>query len=159
MKIVLLFALVLITAFCNGQDKTENKGVPSKVTNWGMRGLMFTETFYNETKDSIIAQIGIDEFEKVKVYCSVLKWPSSMQPKFGRMNAEEQKTMGDRLDKLHMYKIAAYQHYYDGKKMERFSILRVPYEENKNWDSTAKWDTVYFVVQEEESVKELKIAK
>src|SRR5688572_5108215 len=99
MNIILItFALLTsVTALAQNQNE-KSSNVPAKVTNWGNVGLMYSGNFFDETKDTIIAQIGAEEFEKVKMYSKVFKWPRAMQRKIGRMTDEEKKTLHDKLD-------------------------------------------------------------
>lgn len=51
-------------------------------------------------------------------------------------------------NRLKVYKIASYEHWWRGIFWGNYAIVRVPYEFNKSWDIKAKWDTVYFIIPE-----------
>lgn len=152
---VLSFLVISVLVLAQSSEKKESLAIPVRITNWGDRGRLIAENFFTETKDSIISQIGSEEFEKVKKYSSVFSWPKSLQGKIWyKSDSLMKKEFHRKLDKLKVYQIANYCHYWEGSKDSRFSIIRVPYSDNMDWDKEAKWDTVYFIVQER-SVKKL----
>ena len=132
------------------------KGQLVKVTDWGSRSIyILGGNFFLETKDSIVAQVGEQEFDEMTKKCSSGDWPKGLyKPDLGD---EEDKAFDTSLNKLKMYRIATYTHIYNGITFERHVILRVPYEENKNWDKTVEWEeNVYFLLKEKdvESLKD-----
>jgi hypothetical protein len=50
-----------------------------------------------------------------------------------------------------MYKIASFTHIFNRKVFDRYVILRVPYEENKEWKKTVVWEgNIYFLLKEKD---------
>ncbi len=50
-----------------------------------------------------------------------------------------------------MYRIAVYQHKYNGNTFDRYAILEIPYAENADWDATVKWEgNIYFLLNEKD---------
>lgn len=127
------------------------------VKDWGLSAMSFGSTYWEDNKDSIVGQIGNEEFEKVKSNCGFKKVPTRMSVYDGKHRPSVKK-FNERMTGLKVYKIAAFTlttKLKDGVLYERMNILRCPYVENKNWDTASKWDTVYFVVHEKavETVK------
>ncbi|MDZ4794675.1 MAG: hypothetical protein SGI83_10380 [Bacteroidota bacterium] len=60
--------------------------------------------------------------------CSLSGWPEGFYKP--DLNEQEDKAFDAELNKLKMYKIAAFTHIYNGKTFDPYSILRVPFEEN-----------------------------
>jgi len=60
------------------------------------------------------------------------------------------KQLNKKLDSLKIvYKIASFTHFPKGLEPRRYIILKVPYKGNEDWDRSAKWDTVYFILRAE----------
>ncbi len=145
--------LLVISAAAFGQSANTSasfpvKGQLVKVTDWGSRSIyILSGNFFLETKDSIVAQVGEEEFNEIRDKCSSGDWPKGLYKP--DLSDEEDKAFDDRLNKLKMYRIATFTHIYNGITFERHVILRVPYEENKNWDKSVQWEgNVYFLLKE-----------
>lgn len=123
-----------------------------KILNWGKRGLRTASVVTNEAKDTIIKQIGLEEYNKVLKFSTYNTWPNEMvvvfkYPKKSDSLARQQ--CYDKLDSLKLYKIATFPNNFQGKNWGNLVLLRVPYEKNKNWDVNSKWDIVYFIIYEQ----------
>lgn len=124
------------------------------VTDWNAIGLLFVPEFFKNNRDTLVRQIGEQEFEKVIKSGNILGWPGSMQYKPGQQkDTTAQKRYFEKLSKLKMYKAASWQQYYNNQKTYRYVLLRVPYTANIDWDRDTKWDTIYFIIKES-AVKE-----
>jgi hypothetical protein len=150
----LLLALTFIYALAaSGQPGFDNQHYPVKgklvrVKDWGSRALMIlSDNYFAATQDSIIFQVGQQEFDELKSRCSSSGWPKGLY--VSGLSEEEDHAFDQKLNGLKMYQIASYTHIYNGKTFDRHVILRVPYEENKNWDAGVKWaGNVYFLLKE-----------
>lgn len=111
------------------------KGTPVRVQEWGSLSMMILGNYFKETKSEILKQIGQKEFDDMILHCDSEGWPEQVA------SAETER------GNLHMYKIASYTHKYNGKTFEPTVILRVPYDENKDWMPGVKWDgNIYFIL-------------
>lgn len=124
------------------------KGNLVKVKDWGSRALMIlSDNYFAATQDSIIFQVGQQEFDELKSRCSASGWPKGLY--VSGVSDEEAAAFYKKLNGLKMYQIAAYTHVYNGMTFDRQVILRIPYEENKGWDPEVKWvGNVYFILKE-----------
>ena len=103
---------------------------------------------FDETKDEIIKQIGLMEFDSVKKYSAVNSWPEEFAPKM-RQTKEEKEQFLKRINELKLFEIASYIHKYKGEEFGSFAIIRIPYKENENWNSEVKWEGCrYFILPE-----------
>lgn len=144
MKRILSF-LVLIMVFANSYS--QNKPLV-KVNNWGSRAYYLLDGYFKETKSDIIKLVGEEEFDKIKKNCGSGAWPSEFKTGDG-MSDNDEKVFYEKLNKLKMFKIATYQHKYNGLIFDRYVILKIPYHENEFWNSNVKWDEdVYFIINE-----------
>ncbi len=155
MKTFIMGALLLLQVGAKAQLATESrkfpvKGVLVNVIDWGSRSLiMLTDAFFNETKDSIILQIGEQEFDKMKNKCSTSGWPEGFY-KSG-LSDDEENIFHATLNNLKMYKIATFTHIYNGIAFSPHVILRIPFEENKSWNPGIKWEEdIYFLMEEKD---------
>ena len=120
------------------------------VTNWGSRCIyIVSDAYFNQTKDSIIAKIGADEFNAMAAGCTRNAWPNG----FYDGDALDDAAAKKKLNQLKMYRIATYQHIFNGKVFERYAILRIPYQGNEEWDRNVTWEgNRYFLLQEKDVV-------
>ncbi len=153
MKKILLGLSFIYALASTGQQGFNNQQYPVKgnlvkVKNWGSRALMIlSDNYFAATQDSIIFQVGQQEFDELKSRCSASGWPKGLY--VSGLSDEEDAAFDQKLNGLKMYQIAAYTHIYNGKKFDRHVILRVPYEENENWNQEVKWmGNVYFLLKE-----------
>jgi hypothetical protein len=111
------------------------KGVPVQVQEWGSLSMIVMGNYFKETKADIVKQIGQAEFDEMIKHCDSGGWPAQMD------GAENER------NKLKMYQIAAYTHKYNGNTFEPTVILRVPFDENKDWMPDVKWEgNIYFIL-------------
>lgn len=101
--ILLGFILIAATVSMKAQT-TINKAVPVKVKNWGSLAVYITETFFAETKEEIIKQIGEDEFNWMKTHCSESGWPTNFSP-IG-LDEEAQAKFEKHRNELKLFKVA-----------------------------------------------------
>jgi hypothetical protein len=124
------------------------KGQLVKVSDWNSRGIFILESFFEETKDDLVAQIGIEEFEVLKMKCSSSAWPSEMDAGF-ELTEEQEAAFYEHLNTLEMYRIATYVHKFKGRVFEKTAVLRVPYEGNESWSEGVVWEgNVYFILND-----------
>ena len=117
---------------------------PSKKQTGNRDIYLLGDSYFNETKDDIIAQIGQAKFDDMKNKCSSTGWPSAM---YNDIDADS--IVDAKMNQLKMYPIAAYQHKYNGNVFDRYVILEVPYAENADWDATVTWEgSIYFIIKE-----------
>jgi hypothetical protein len=148
--ILLCCQLVAQAQFTTGAGHFPVKGELVTVNDWGSRSLYFiSTTFFAETKDSILLQTGQQEFDEMEKKCGVSGWPKGFY--IAGLPPEEDKIFDAKLNKLKMYKIAAYTHIYNGKLFARHVILRIPFEENRSWDPGIQWEgNIYFLLEEKD---------
>lgn len=151
MKKSLFIFLIIISQWLHGQTGYLNsKPIKVDVVDWGSLSIWIGNDFFNATRDSIVAQIGDEEFEWMKDHCTSRNWPKGMYD--SSLDEEEDKKHMEKLNRLKKYKIASFQHIYNGMIFERYVILRVPYEDNKDWDPLVKWErSVYFLLNESDT--------
>lgn len=148
MKKLILLAILFNGANAYSQDRTfPVKGRSAEVLKWGSLSIIIGSSFFDATQDSIISKIGISEFEEMKEKCSTAGWPEGFY-QFGLDEvADSMREL--KMGRLKMYGIGSYRHIYNGQLFERYIIIRVPYEENKNWDPEIKWEgNIYFLLKE-----------
>lgn len=151
----LFFASLFITVHSVCICQTNQTASPVRVLNWGERVLLISDDFLAQNRDSIIAEIGIKEFEEFVKYSNVTTWPAEIAGEIRfKKDSIAKMELFKKLDKLKMTKIASFTHYHNGKKLYRRCILKVRYNDNQDWDKTAKWDSVYFLFWES-SIEEL----
>lgn len=126
-------------------DTTGEEKALVKVTSWGSRAIyLLGNDYFKETKDEIIKQLGQAKFEDMQKKCSSAGWPSAMNDVDG-----EEAAVDTKMNKLTMYKIASYQHKFNGNVFDRYAIIEVPYTDNVNWDTNVVWEgSVYFLIKE-----------
>jgi hypothetical protein len=152
MKSIILSISILCTL--NGISQENNHPFPKDsvavVNNWNKRSYILAEGFWEKNYNLVIAQIGLAEFEKVKKYSHRNNLPCAMQLFCEDKDGSKIKngdSLNSKLGKLNLYKIASFPGYNKyGEFTKEFTILRVPYERNKDWDKSIVWDTVYFIV-------------
>ncbi|MEO7924516.1 MAG: hypothetical protein ABIR30_12620 [Chitinophagaceae bacterium] len=150
MKQLFLAVLLYASLPVFSQGGTSVNAQRAIVTHWGSRAIiLLSDNYFLETKDSIIAQIGQEEFDNMKNKCSKNGWPDGLYS--SDLSEEEDRKFDSLLNNLKMYSIASYTHIYYGTRFDRYVILRVPYEENKEWNANVKWDwNVYFLLKEKD---------
>ena len=153
-KILTLSIVILISVSCFAQTSNAGvkKGTLVTVRNWKERIIILPAKYWDDKGDEIIGQIGAHEFENVKKYQLMDNIPRQMLARneegYGKF-----KNVWEKLATLKVYKIATYTHInIYGQNTGQYCILRVPYQENKDWDTTAKWDTVYLLIAKEEVI-------
>lgn len=151
--ILLSFILISATVSMKAQT-TGNKAAPAKVKSWGSLAVYITETFFAETEEDIIKQIGEDEFNWMKTHCSESGWPVNFSP-IG-LDEEAQAKFEKHRNELKLFRIASYQHKYNGNLFDRYVVLRVPYEDNKSWDDKLNWERSFYFIIKEEDIEEIK---
>ena len=115
------------------------------IVNWGSRAIYLSPAVYfKETKQEIIRKIGEEKFNDLQFKCSASGWPDVMSE-----STSDKPELKTKMNKLHMYRIAVYQHIYNGNLFDKYAILEVPYTENADWHPTVKWEgSIYFLIKE-----------
>jgi hypothetical protein len=128
------------------QESFQKKSTPHlvHVTSWGKKSIGFSSDFWNDSKkEEIVKQIGKEEYNKVIKNCDYTSTPKQLS---GMNNVKNKNEYYKKMDSLKVYEIATFTHFYQGKDWGKYSILWCPYNENANWDSSVKWDNVYFII-------------
>lgn len=148
--LIALFAVLTISNAQLNQSSRDEKLV--KIKDWMKTAFSLPEHFWEDNKkDELIKQIGVQEFEKVKIYSQRNFIPCQMQVFCEDLDGSRKKDINllkKKMNSLKAYKIASYSHWYGGEYWGQYSIIKVPYINNKDWDSTAKWEVVYFIIPE-----------
>jgi len=150
LKLLAFSSLLYLT--CNSQKLQSDSFVsPPKlvntkwVTDWGRTIYLFPDKYWGNKSDEIVRQVGIDEFNKIIKFSHRDNIPCEMQIFCEDKNGIPKKnsdSLAAKQSRLKVYKIATYKH-----NDKEYAILRVPYSGNESWDISARWDTVYFVIQ------------
>ena len=148
MKKLFLLPLVLIVLTATAQESHfPVKGKQTEVLDWGSLSIIIGNAFFDATRDSIIHQIGPDEFEEMKTRCTQAGWPKGLY--LSSLDEEEDKAHEEKMNRLKKYRIATYTHIYNNMIFDRYVILRVPFEENRDWDPGIQWSgNIYFLLKE-----------
>jgi hypothetical protein len=151
MRILLFsyFFFMSIVAFSQ-KDSALKKGRKVQITDWKKVAYVVVDDFWKSTKDQIIKQVGKDEFEKIKTF-SGRNVPCAMQIFCEDKDGSPKKnidSLANKQSKLTVFKIADFIYTNERGKQFGYSVLRVPYENNKDWDPNVNWDTVYFLVRD-----------
>ena len=149
----ILILIISVTGFINNctaqKESMVNQSCPlTEVKDWGQRSMIIVDEVWNNIKDQLIAQIGEEGYNDVRAHYDYKSIPEQMSVYSAgkRKNLQE---LSSKLSTLKVFKIASYDHIFQGKNWGKYLILKCPYEENKNWDTTAKWDIVYFIIKED----------
>lgn len=152
MKLKCLVLSILVFNLCYSQNQSEKlaKVELVKITDWGQLTIIPPKDFWEAGENEIINQIGEKEFESAKTFSRRENIPCQMQIFCEDIDGSSKKNLEllkEKQSKLKVYKIATCT-YIDKERggTTKFAILRVPYNENKNWDTAAKWNLVYFLV-------------
>ncbi|UEG49376.1 hypothetical protein LK994_12110 [Ferruginibacter lapsinanis] len=128
---------------------TDTSGIEKKqvkVTNWGSRAIYIMGGYFKETKDEIVSQTGEALFEEIENKCSSAAWPAALND----MDSEDS-IVTAKMNRLKLYRIATYQHKFNGNVFDKYVILEVPYVGNEDWDANVKWEgSVYFIIKEKD---------
>lgn len=151
MKYLFILTLGLITQSSFGQGaKDDSVAKEVLVKNWNEVAYFLPAGFWNESRSKeLITQLGQDEFSNVKRYIDPKNIPC---PFLIICNGKKKKLpeLQAKLEKLRAYEIATFHHYNSsGDFSGLYSILMVPYKENEKWDSSAKWEKVYFLIKKD----------
>jgi hypothetical protein len=163
LRIIVISSLLHLT--CNAQKLPADKFVATAklvntkwVSDWAHTIWLFPDDYWDKKSQEIIKQIGNAEFEKVKKFSHRDYIPCQLQQFCEDKDGRPKKNLDSlckRKTELNVYKIATFMHHSNNGVLKGpYAVIRVPYEENKNWDPTAKWDTVYFVI-EDKYIKEV----
>lgn len=125
-----------------------NTGKKVKVKDWNKKIFLFPDDYWDNKKEILVKQVGKNEFERIKIYSKADNTPCQMLLYCGGKLADTA-LLNKKLSGLNVFEIASYEHVNNKGVKREWSILRVPYGENKNWDAKVKWDTLYFVVRKE----------
>jgi hypothetical protein len=156
-RVIFCFLVSFLFQICYAQkNNTSNSQFNLvRVGNWGSLTMKIGDATWSKIKDQIIHQVGEEKYQKIRSNYDYKSLPEQMSLFDGKkMRALDE--FSKKLDNLKlMYKVATYDHISNGVNWGKRVILEVPYKGNEAWDSTAKWDTVYFLL-DEAAVKEQK---
>lgn len=148
-KIVMFVLLLMAGYYCNAQNGSYNGSLNERVriTKWGQKVFGFPDNYWNNKwSEEIIEKIGEEEFEKAKSSLKGYDLPVEMSMISG-IKMVDTAALYKRMDRLKMYRIATYTQGGEGGKIFEMAILRVPYEDNKEWEGNAKWGVLYFFIE------------
>lgn len=160
--ISLLLSVIFLSCKAQGNPQIVNglddKPIPVRVLDWDRWSMTFVDNFFTEYTDTLIQQIGLDGIEEVKKHGRISGWPASFQyqVKFVK-DTIARKDFYNRLSKLKVFKIASFNHIYQGKNWGPYVILKVPYKENVTIvkDSTWKENIDMYFLLEAAATKEI----
>ncbi len=163
MKTILSVAVALVLFLClqaQVPGTILNKPTKAIVKNWRDYIYLKSPDYWDDgiKGPDIIQQIGEKEYEKVKKFSDRNNVPCQFQIFCEDRDGAPKKNIDSlmkKLGKLTVFKIATYTHNSKSGKSFPMVIVGAPYEDNKNWDPTVKWDTIYFLVPAQ-SVEEVK---
>lgn len=145
---ILLVLFIAAMYFCPAQNSSKDNTKLVEV-DWGHMSIMITEKFWSDTKGELLKQVGEQKYLEIKDLTVTIynkKVPNSLKIWDGRsdhkkLTAEE---FYKRLSSLKVYELATCSQFFDGNEF-KYTIVALPYQK-LYFDSTAKWDTLYFVV-------------
>jgi len=149
MKIAFIIATLLLGCAYAQQTQHRKHDIPVKVNDWGSKLYMITDEFWNSTQQEITGKIGKERFELIKQFCSHKdnkNAPTAFliyDPVADRKVPTEE--YQKRMSTLTLYKAVDFSRVYDGTVF-KYTALSVPFQK-LYWDTTAKWDTTYFVIR------------
>jgi hypothetical protein len=145
--ILLLFNIGSVT----GQNKTIKENHPlMKVTDWNKRCVVFNPDCWAMEEQAILKQITSEEYDRMLKFGIMPAWPKQVwiSPYISKDTIRARECY-EKLNRLKMYKIATFEHFTkDGRSWGNMVILKIPYQENQDWDQEAKWDIIYFIFPE-----------
>lgn len=105
--------------------------------NYSVAPAVKTADPFAKVKSQLVKQIGTAEYAQLVKRGMTSQWPVSIRNAFNCEDVEER-------NRLLMYKIATYE-----REGYRGAIVRIPYQENKDWKPGVKWDgNVYLDIPE-----------
>jgi len=111
--------------------------------------MTITDEVWNNIKAQFISQIGERGYEEVRKNYDWKSIPSQMTI-FDGNKRKDLAQLNKKLDSLKVvYKIASFVHMLNGNEPRHYVVLMIPYKGNEDWDRSAKWDTVYFILKAE----------
>ena len=149
MKSSIFFLLLIgVTNSCIAQ-KSFNDGQKLVEVDWSRMSIMLTEKFWSDTKEELLKQVSEQRYQEIKDLTVTIynkKVPNSLKIWDGhadhkKLRAEE---FYKRLSSLKVYELATCSQFFEGNEF-KYTIVTLPYQK-LSFDSTAKWDTLYFVV-------------
>lgn len=151
MNRMILFLITFLVASVNCFSQSSNRKSLElvQVTDWGGTFFMISDYFWNTVKDELINQIGIDGYERAKKYSKYENMPKEMCIMLNSTTKKDTNEFYAKMCSLKFYKSAVVKIPSNDKGNGGTDILLMAtYKENKEWDTKAKWDTVYFLVRE-----------
>jgi hypothetical protein len=144
----LLFLYITSFSQTDGMKNDASKRI--HVSDWRQVTFMFSPGYWEGKKvEELTSQLGRAEFEKVKIYSDHVNIPCQFLLFCENRDGSALKnldTLHMKLSKLNVYRVAIFHHTNYQNTTFKFALLHVPYLKNKDWDLDAKWDTVYFVI-------------
>lgn len=156
MKVINSLFLAILLVSCSRYNQVSNLPANEKiekipqvcVKDWGKMKMMIGEEIWNNAESEIVSQIGFDEYAVVKKNYDYRSIPSAMSLSSAE-NRKNVSTFYQKLSMLKLYKVATFTSSSGGKNWGKSVILKVPYDGNQDWDKNVKWDSVYFIINED----------
>ena len=144
MKINSFILILFVGVSCAAQKTQIDTLQQVTVSDWGRKSFMVADEFWASVKDQLIAQVGEEQFHKIKYFSQNKNQPLALLSWDGkaRVAPEEYRK---RLNSLALYQVATCSRLVNGNEV-RSTFLLVPYQE-LYWDKNAEWSTVYFIVK------------
>lgn len=148
--LIVIFLGVLFVCSAQKSAMAQNPKQFVKIKNWEGRSFLFTEDFWKGKKEQIETQMGEGAFESVKKFSHFKNIPPQMSISNGPTMSDPE-TYYKKLSNLkNLYRVASFNHIFHGQDFGNYVIIQVPYIGNENWDTAAKWHTVYFIFEEKD---------
>ncbi len=144
MKKLVITGCILLTAL---YAKSQQQPPLAEVTNWKLTAAVLTPRWWPHVKDKVKDQLTPEDFNRLATYNPWESKPPQMSWHHSVYLAK-----GDsagfirKMNELKCYLIASYTNTLDSTKRSDQVILKIPYEENRHWNDSVKWDVVYVVV-------------
>ena len=148
LKFLLLITLMSFSPREQHTLKGNNQRETVKINNWGERLLFMTDDFWESAAKKLVPQFGQEQYLKIKELSNRSQVPCQMQlicEDLDGSRRKNQDSLYTKLNKLVLYKIATFPYKHPDGIYYDYVIIEVPYDENKNWDNTAKWKNFYSV--------------
>jgi hypothetical protein len=150
MKYSFFFSLLVVCYSGYGQCHLSDSLPLAKVKNWSKKSYYVTKDFWTSVQEEMIKKVGEPCFEQIKKFSAnsnipnaLLQWAENRQP--AKISLEE---YAKRLNSLKIYKLVTVDHYWKDQYWGKYAILAIPHQKT-SWDTTAKWDMVYFIIKTE----------
>lgn len=144
MKRKLLTAFALFTA---GTAFCQHKQQPATVADWSRIAGVLTPRWWPHVKDQVSDQVTADDARRLAAYNPWEKNPPEMSSyHMVYIKGMDSLKFIENMNRLKCYHIATYTNSLNPKNVREMVILKVPYEDNRHWNDSVRWDVLYFVL-------------